>query len=77
MRGAALLCAALFGAALLALVPDVAHACPVCFDANEANRDAFVWTTVFMSALPLSIVGGIVLWLRQSAREREDEITRR
>ena len=57
---------------LLALVatltPSVARACPVCFDANEENRWAFIVTTVLLSTLPLVMVGGIALWIRDSLR---------
>ena len=55
--------------ALVFLVPDVAHACPVCFDPRDENRVAFLATTVFMSLFPLSMVGGVGLWLRKRARE--------
>jgi len=66
-----LVVAALF---LLIVVPDVAHACPVCFDPREENRLAFLATTVFMSLFPLSIVGGFGAWLRKKARTQEDEV---
>ena len=39
--------------AILGLFPDVAHACPVCFDARDENRQAFLATTAFLSLLPL------------------------
>lgn len=52
---------------LLAL-PDPAHACAVCFDPREENRIAFLATTVFMSLVPLGMVGGVSLWLRKRAR---------
>jgi hypothetical protein len=54
---------------LLVAVPDAAHACSVCFDPREENRFAFLATTVFLSVLPLSLVGGVGLWLRKRARE--------
>ena len=54
---------------LLAVLPDVAHACPVCFDPREENRLAFLATTVFMSLVPLGMIGGVGLWLRKRARE--------
>jgi len=54
--------------ALLALLPDVAHACPVCFDPREENRVAFLATTIFMSLVPLGMVGGLGMWLRKRAR---------
>jgi len=66
-----LVVAALF---LLIVVPDVAHACPVCFDPREENRLAFLATTVFMSLFPLSIVGGFGAWLRKRARTKEGEV---
>lgn len=55
--------------ALLVVLPDVAHACPVCFDPRDENRVAFLATTVFMSLFPLGMVGGLGLWLRKRARE--------
>lgn len=56
--------------ALLALVllPDVAHACPVCFDPREENRVAYLATTAFMSLFPLGVVGAFTMWLRKRAR---------
>lgn len=52
-------------------VPALALACPVCFDANEANRDAYLGTTILLSLLPLAFVGGVVLVLRVRARAHE------
>lgn len=60
---------AVFAAVLL--TPSLGYACPVCFDANEANRVAFIVTTVFLSTLPLAMVGGFVLWFRGLTREPE------
>lgn len=54
---------------LLVVFPDVAYACPVCFDPRDENRVAFLATTIFMSLFPLSMVGGVGLWLRKRARE--------
>jgi hypothetical protein len=54
---------------LVLALPDVAHACPVCFDPREENRFAFLATTVFMSLVPLGMVGGVGLWLRKRARD--------
>lgn len=54
---------------LVLALPDVAHACPVCFDPREENRFAFLATTVFMSLVPLGMVGGLGLWLRKRARD--------
>ena len=48
---------------LLALLPQSAFACSVCYSANESNRLAFIDTTVFLSLFPLAMVGGIVWWI--------------
>ncbi len=66
MRRGAL--AALAALAVLAL-PAVGYACPVCFDANDTNRTAFLVTTIFMSTLPLSMIGGILFWVRERSRD--------
>lgn len=60
-----------FAVALVALAvfPDVAHACPVCFDPREENRTAFLATTAFMSLFPLGMVGSFTMWLRKRAHE--------
>lgn len=54
---------------LLVVAPEVAHACPVCFDPREENRAAYLATTAFMSLFPLGVVGGFGMWLRRRARE--------
>lgn len=60
----------------LSLWPALAWACPVCFSAkNEANRIAFLGTTVFLTALPLVLAGSVIYWLaeRSAAQAAEDE----
>jgi len=52
------------------LWPTTARACAVCFSANDANRTAFLLTTLFLSTLPLALIGGFLLWLRRRARQR-------
>ena len=59
--------------AAVALVPETAHACAVCFSAVDENRDAFVLTTAFLTFLPLGMVSGVGLWLRHRVKEREAE----
>jgi len=53
--------------ALAILGPAVAHACAVC-GAGGADRSqsAFFDTTIFLSLLPLGMIGGGVLWLRRA-----------
>jgi NADH:ubiquinone oxidoreductase subunit 3 (subunit A) len=59
---------ALLALLFLVVAPDVAHACPVCFDPREENRVAYLATTAFMSLFPLGVVGGFAMWLRKRAR---------
>ena len=66
-------CVAAFALLLLVVLPDVAQACPVCFDARDENRQAFLATTAFLSLLPLGMVAGAGLWLRGRARARDAE----
>jgi hypothetical protein len=56
---------------LVAVLPDVLLACPVCFDARDENRQAFLATTAFLTLLPLGMVAGTGLWLRKRAQDAE------
>ena len=58
---------------LLAAFPDVAHACPVCFDRDDEARIAFLATTGLLTLLPLGLVVGTGMWLRRRAREIAEE----
>ena len=49
----------------LLLAPQLSQACAVCFSSNDQNRLAFAVTTVFLTVLPLVMIGSFVLWLRQ------------
>ena len=57
--------------AAFVLAPQISAACAVCFSSGDENRLAFTVTTVFMTALPLSMIGGGVLWLRRRALEQD------
>jgi len=57
---------------LIALTPTLAHACSVCFEANDKNRAAFFATTVFMSLLPLGMIAAMYWWLRRRVIELRD-----
>ena len=54
-------------------VPEVAHACAVCFDGPGESRQAFLITTAFLTILPLGMVAGAGAWLRGKARRAESE----
>ena len=51
------------------LLPAVALACPVCFSATEANRGAYLGTTVFLSLLPLAVIGSVLVFLRVRSKQ--------
>ncbi len=63
-------------AALLALAPELAHACAVCGAgaSDDQGRVAYLLTTLSLSALPLALFGGFLLWLR--AKHRREAIAR-
>ena len=63
--------------ALVLLLPEVAAACPVCFDSRDENRQAFLATTAFLTLLPLGMVAGAGLWLRKRSREIDEEMRAR
>ena len=52
----------------LAVSPEAAWAFPVCFDARDENRQAFLATTAFLSLLPLGMVFGAGMWIRRRNR---------
>ncbi len=57
--------------AVLLLGPGLAEACPVCFSGQDANRLAFTTTAVFLTFLPLGMIGGTVYWLWRLAQARQ------
>ena len=61
---------------LVAAFPDVAYACPVCFDRDDEARIAFLATTGLLTLLPLGLVAGTGVWLRKRAREVHDKVRR-
>jgi len=62
--------------ALLTGLPHAAAACAVCSAGrDDATRLAFILTTVFLTVLPLAMVGGIVYWLHSRTRALEREAT--
>jgi hypothetical protein len=56
-----------------ASVADVAGACPSCASPLEENRQAFVDTTIFLTVVPLMMIGGLIWYLRRKVREREEQ----
>ncbi len=60
--------------AAIALAPQLAIACAVCFTGRtEETRIAFLATTGFMTAFPILLIGSVVWWLRRRAQQLRDE----
>ena len=49
------------------LVGNTAWACPSCF--SEAERRAYIGTTLFLSALPLMLLGFLALRIYRGSRQ--------
>ncbi len=56
----------------MAWAADLAYACPSCASPLEENRQAFVDTTVFLTVVPLMMMGGFIWWLRRRIRAMDD-----
>jgi hypothetical protein len=56
-------------AVFVAWLADSAAACPSCASPLEENRQAFVDTTIFLTVVPLMMIGGLIWWIRRKARE--------
>ena len=57
----------------LATIPEIAHACAVCFDGPGETRQAFFATTAFLTLLPLGMLAGTGAWLRSKARRADSQ----
>ena len=61
----------------LVLSPRIASACAVCFSGSEESRTAFLLTTIFLTLLPLLLIGSLVWWLRRRAIEMRQALDER
>lgn len=52
----------------IAIAPQPAFACAVCFVSKKENLMAFFGTGVLLSLLPFVLIGGIALWLYRQVR---------
>jgi hypothetical protein len=61
---------ALLVSALVLALPGSAFACPFCIAAQSENvQKAFALASLFLSVLPLAMIGALFLWLRRRARQ--------
>ncbi len=56
----------------VAWAADLVYACPSCASPLEENRQAFVDTTIFLTVVPLTMIGGFVWWLRRKIRDQDE-----
>ncbi|MBX2799807.1 MAG: hypothetical protein KTR31_19165 [Myxococcales bacterium] len=47
----------------LLMQPELASACAVCFDANDATRQAYMSATILLTGLPLLVIGAGAYWI--------------
>jgi hypothetical protein len=60
----------------LGSLPGAALACPMCLAAkDDAVQMAFLLTTVLLSALPVIMIGSLIIWIARRSIEidREDD----
>ena len=51
------------------VLADAASACAVCSGGDDLRtKDSYIVATLFMSVLPLSVIGAALLYLRHRAR---------
>ena len=56
------------GSLLCLAAKKAVHACAVCSVTNEASRYAYYGTTVFLTLLPLFMIGGVVYYIAKKGR---------
>jgi hypothetical protein len=59
-------------AMLIWLLPDVAHACPMCFGGNNQNQNAFLYGSLFLMIVPVVSIGSLLYWAYRRTRALED-----
>jgi hypothetical protein len=55
----------------IAVLPEAAAACSVCYAGAEESRKAFLLTTVLLSVLPLGMIGALAWWVWRAARDAD------
>jgi len=53
---------------LLLAAPRLAEACPVCGAADDKTKGMFIFSTAFLTFLPLTIIGGVGYWVVRRVR---------
>ena len=53
----------------LLFAPEIANACAVCFSSSEETLEAFYFTTIFLTLLPVVMLFTIGYWLYSKHRK--------
>jgi heme/copper-type cytochrome/quinol oxidase subunit 2 len=63
----------------IALLPESAIACSVCWAGAEESRKAFLFTTILLSVLPLGMIGAFawIVWRSVQDGERAERAPER
>ena len=60
---------------LLVFGPSICTACAVCSDGEKQNAMAFFWTTVLLTALPLTLLAVLIRWAQKRSTELDSEVS--
>jgi hypothetical protein len=48
------------------------QACPSCFSSDGSNREAYFWTAIAMTVVPLSLIAGLIWTLRKYLQQEQE-----
>jgi hypothetical protein len=51
--------------------PVLAYACPMCFDGGNSNQSAFLYGSLFLMIVPVTVIGGLMYWAYRRIRAAE------
>lgn len=57
--------------ALAAALPNVALACPMCFNGGGNNQSAFLWGSLWLMFVPTVTLGSLAYWIYRRMRALE------
>ena len=59
---------------MLLWAPRLAEACSVCGAADDKSKNTFIFTTAFLTFLPLTIAGGLIFWVVRRVKRLENDV---
>lgn len=61
---------------MLLWAPRIAEACSVCGAADDKSKNTFIFTTAFLTFLPLTIAGVVGFWVVRRIKRLESDVDR-